>query len=142
MRARARTGRVLRPLAIPLAAVAALLLGCQTPMPDTSEQMSPAEYFQAARDAIGVRNHQAAMDYYRAYLERFPAAAHPDELERNLWAEYEIAFMHHKLDDDQTAIELLGLLVAKYDAEGGEDLPPAPGRLARRVIEELQATEG
>lgn len=142
MRAPARTGRVLRSLAIPLAAGAALLLGCQTPMPDTSERMAPAEYFQAARDAIGQRSYQAAMDYYRAYLERFPASAHPDELERNLWAEYEIAFMHHKLDDDQTAIELLSVLVARYDAEGGEDLPPAPGRLARRVIEELQSAEG
>lgn len=137
-----RTGRILCSLAIPLAAGAALLLGCQTPMPDTSERMSPAEYFQAARDAIGARDYQAAMDYYRVYLERFPAAAHPDELERNLWAEYEIAFMHHKLDDDRTAIELLSLLVARYDGEGGRDLPPAPGRLATRVIEELQTKEG
>ena len=111
-------------------------------MPDPSEQLTAPEYFQAARDSIGQRNFQAAMDYYRAYLERFPASAHPDELERNLWAEYEIAFMHHKLDDDQTAVELLGLLVARYDGEGGDDLPPAPGRLARRVIEELQSAEG
>ena len=124
------------------AAGAALLLSCQTEMPDTSERMSPPEYFQAARDAIGQRNYRAAMEYYQTYLERFPAAAHPDELEHNLWAEYEIAFMHHKLDDDQTAIELLSRLVARYDGEGGEDLPPAPGRLARSVIEELQATEG
>jgi hypothetical protein len=142
MRSAVRTGRILRSLVIPLAAGAAVLLGCQTPMPGTSEEMSPAEYFQAARDAIGVGNYQAAMDYYRVYLERFPAAAHPDDLERNLWAEYEIAFMHHKLDDDQTALELLSLLVARYDGEGGEDLPPAPGRMARRVIEELQTTEG
>ena len=142
MRARAHACRALQSLVVPLAAGAALLLGCQTPMPDSSERMSPAEYFQAARDAIGQRNYQAAMDYYRTYLERFPVTDHPDELESNLWAEYEIAFMHHKLDDDQTAIELLGLLVAKYDGEGGEDLPPAPGRLARRVIEELQTTEG
>lgn len=141
MRAAARAGRVLQSLVVPLAAGAALLLGCQTSMPD-SEQLTAPEYFQAARDSISQRNFQAAMDYYRTYLERFPATAHPDELERNLWAEYEIAFMHHKLDDDQTAVELLRLLVAKYDGEGGEDLPPAPGRLARRVIEELQSAEG
>ena len=138
----ARAGRVLPSLLVPLAAGAALLLGCQTPMPDPSEQLTAPEYFQAARDSVSQRNYRAAMDYYRAYLERFPASAHPDELERNLWAEYEIAFIHHKLDDDQAAIELLGLLVAKYDGEGGEDLPPAPGRLARRVIEELQSAEG
>lgn len=142
MRAPARTCRLLRSLLIPLAAGAALLLGCQTPMPDASELMTAPEYFQAARDASSQRDYQGAMDYYRAYLERFPATADPDELERNLWAEYEIAFMHHKLDDDQAAMELLGLLVAKYDGEGGEDLPPAPGRLARRVIEELQSAEG
>ena len=138
----ARAGRILPPLLVPLAAGAALLLGCQTPMPDPSEQMTAPEYFHAARDSMSQRNYRAAMDYYRAYLGRFPASAHPDELERNLWAEYEIAFMHHKLDDDQTAMELLGLLVARYDGEGGEDLPPAPGRLARRVIEELQSAEG
>ncbi len=142
MHAAARAGRVLQSLVVVLAAGAALLSACQTPMPDPSEQLTAPEYFQAARDSISQRNHQAAMDYYRAYLARFPATAHPDELERNLWAEYEIAFMHHKLDDDQTAIELLGLLVARYDGEGGEDLPPAPGRLARRVIEELQSAEG
>ena len=139
--AAARTRRALRSLLVAASAGAALLMGCQTEMPQTSERMSPPEYFQAARDAIGQRNFQAAMEYYQVYLERFPAAAHPDELEHNLWAEYEIAFMHHKLGDDQTAVELLGRLVARYDGEGGEDLPPAPGRLARRVIEELQATE-
>ena len=139
--AAARTLRALRSLLVAASAGAALLLSCQTEMPQTSERMSPPEYFQTARDAIGQRNFQAAMEYYQIYLERFPAATHPDELERNLWAEYEIAFMHHKLGDDQTAVELLGRLVARYDGEGGEDLPPAPGRLARRVIEELQATE-
>jgi len=142
MRSVPLAGGILRSLVVPLAAGAALLLGCQTPMPAASERMNPAEYFQAARDATGQRNYQGAMDYYRAYLERYPAAIHPDELERNLWAEYEIAFMHHKLDDDQTAIELLSVLVARYDGEGGADLPPAPGRLARRVIEELETTEG
>ena len=136
------TRRPLRSLLIAASAGAALLVSCQTPMPDTSEPMTPPEYFQAARDAIGRRLYQEAMDYYQVYLDQFPAAVHPDELERNLWAKYEIAFLHHKLGDDQTAIALLSQLVARYDGEGGEDLPPATGRLARRVIEELQATDG
>ena len=117
-----------------------LLAGCQTSMPITDD-LSPPELFQAARDAVGQRDYRSAMEYYRIFLERFPTADYPDELERNLWAEYEIAFMHHKLGDDRTAAELLGRLIARYDGEGGEDLPPAPGRLARRVVEELEAQE-
>ena len=35
-----RAGRVLPSLLVPLAAGAALLLGCQTPMPDPSEQLT------------------------------------------------------------------------------------------------------
>ena len=136
------TQRRVRSLLIAASAGASLLLGCQTPVLEITDQMHPPEFFQAARTAVGQRNYQVAIEYYWFYLERFPAAAYPDELERNLWAEYEIAFMHHKLAEDQNAIELLGQLVAKYDGEGGEDLPPAQGRLARRVLEELQATEG
>ena len=133
--ARARSG--LRPLVIALAAGAALLLSCQTPAPVMTEQMSAPEYFQAAREAVSQRNFAAAMAFYEVYLERFPAADHPQEAERNLWAEYESAFLYHKLGDDETAIALLGELVAQYDAEGGDDLPPAPDRLAQRVIDEL-----
>ena len=117
-----------------------LLSSCQTPMPITDD-MNPPEFFQAARHAVAQRDYRSAMEYYRVYLERFPAAGYPGELERNLWAEYEIGFMHHKLGDDRTAAELLGRLIARYDGEGGEDLPPAPGRLARRVVEELEAPE-
>lgn len=115
-----------------------LLLSCQTPAQITDD-MSPPEFFQAARDAVAQRDYGSAMRYYQVYLERFPAAEDPAEMEGNLWAEYEIAFLHHKLGDDATAAELLGRLIARYDGEGGEDLPPAPGRLARRVVEELEA---
>lgn len=117
-----------------------LLLSCQTPTQITDD-MSPPEFFQAARDAVAQRDYRSAMRYYQVYLERFPAEEDPAELEGNLWAEYEIAFMHHKLGDDRTAAELLGRLIAQYDGEGGEDLPPAPGRLARRVVEEMEAPE-
>ena len=114
MGAAARAGRVLPSLLVPLAAGAALLLGCQTPMPDPSEQTEP-------RPSISRRPATPSVNgtFRQRWATTGPTwsvsrpAAHPDELERNLWAEYEIAFMHHKLDDDQTAVELLGLLVAK-----------------------------
>ena len=129
--------RATRSLLITLAAGAVLITSCQTPAPVIMEQMTPPEYFQAARDAAARRNHPAAMAFYQTYLERYPAADHPQETKRNLWAEYEIAFLYHKLGDDGTAIALLGALIAKYDAEGGDKLPQAPGRLAQRVIDEL-----
>lgn len=132
-----RRSALARLLIAALAASAALLLSCKTPPPVITEGMSPPEYFQAAREALSKRNLAAAMDLYKAYMEWFPAADHPQEAERNLWAEYEIAFLYHKLGDDSTAIELLNELIAKYNAEGGDALPPAPGRLAQRVVDEL-----
>lgn len=126
-------------LLIALVASSALITSCQTPAPVIMDQMTPPEYFQAARGAVAQRDHATALIFYQTYIERFPAENYPQEIKRNLWAEYEIAFLYHKLGDDETALTLLSEIVAKYDAEGGDKLPQAPGRLAQRVIDELSS---
>ena len=131
--------RAIRPFLVALAASLSLLAACQTPAPVIHEQMTPLEFFQAAREASALHHHTVAMTFYETYLKRFPATDHPQEAKRNLWAEYEIAFLHYKQGDDETAIALLNQLIAKYESTSNTALPQAPIKLARRVIEELNS---
>ena len=60
-----------------------------------------------------------------------------NNLEKNLWASYEIAFLHHKMGDDQKAIELFDKLIAKYNSTKAKNWPVAPKILAQKVKEEI-----
>ena len=120
-----------------LAALPIFCIACQTTNVVVPEGLSPVELFQAAQEASSQRNHRAAMQYYQTYLERFPLEENPEQLDRNLWAAYEIAFLHHKLGDDRLATELLTALVQRYDT-GPPNMPPAQRILALRVLEEIE----
>ena len=92
-------------------------------------ELSPAEYFQKANEAADTKNFQLAIKYYQAFKKRFP-----DDIERNLWAEYEIAFAHYKMGELENAIELFNQLIAKYDdANAAAGYPSAPKALAEKV---------
>jgi hypothetical protein len=117
-------------------ALVAALSACQT-IVDIPPDLSPAGFFQAAQDASSGRNPRAAMAYYEEFRVRF--GDDPNELARLLWADYEVAFLHHKLGDDARAVNLLRELIDHYADSTSADWPVGPETLARRVLAELEA---
>ena len=109
-----------------IACIGLFMIGCQSTVDPLEEDLNKKEYFQKAIEASDSRNYKLALRYYEVFKEKFP-----DDRDGNLWAAYEIAFLHHKLGDDDMAVELFDQLLARYETEQG--LPPAPRILAERV---------
>lgn len=120
-----------RLVALLILAVAALAAsGCRSTVDPLSQELSPDQYLQRAIEASDKDNYRLAMRYYEAFQAKYPG-----DVERSLWASYEIAVLHHKLGNDDKAIELLDNVLARYEkpAEGSAALPPGPRVLAAKV---------
>jgi len=113
-----------------------ILLSCQTTVKEIPPNLSPAELFQKAQDASEKGNYTLSMEYYETFQKRYP-----DNLEKNLWASYEIAFLYHKMGKDKTAVKLFNELLNKYATQGKKDWPEAPKILAQKVRDELLKKE-
>ena len=109
-------------LALSVAALAAF--GCRTTVDPLEQELTPDQYFQRAIEASDRDNYRLAMRYYEAFQAKYP-----DDLQRNIWASYEIAFLHHKLGNDDKCIEMIDALLAKYENRG-RGRSRAPGRAA------------
>ena len=128
--------RVATTAALAAAAVAsALIAACQT-LPQIPAALTAAEFFQRAQDASSSQSYRAALSYYEEFRIRF--SDDRAEVPRLVWADYEVAFLHHKLGNDALAIEQLEALLTRYgNAEAG-DWQRGPETLARRVLVELR----
>jgi outer membrane protein assembly factor BamD (BamD/ComL family) len=115
--------------------VSLVLLGaCRTSPSAIEENLTPAGYFQRAQDAADQGEYSSAIQYYTLFQQR-----HPEDRERGAWADYEIAFLYHRMGRDGEALTLLATLLDRYEKEGNS-LPPAPRILAVRLkarIEEI-----
>ena len=115
-----------------------LLASCASSPDDLTAEITPAEYFQRAQEATAAKDFGGAMAWYDAFRERYAEDPTPGQQNLLLWAEYEVAFLHHKMGDDRTAVRLLGELVDRYETPEAATYAPAPRILALRVINELQ----
>jgi outer membrane protein assembly factor BamD (BamD/ComL family) len=122
-----------------IAAAVSLLLVCSSVPDEIEEGLTPMEYFQRAQEASDAGRYQLSMAYYEKFQEQYP-----EERDRNIWAEYEIALLYHKMGKDRIAVERFEALLARYDSEE-PDLPEGPRILAEkvktRIEEELAAEE-
>ena len=108
--------------------------GCQTVPSEIPPDLSPADYFQKAQEASDAGKFELALKYYGSFLERYP-----EERDRGLWARYEIALLHSKLNDETTALRLLDELLAQYAGDDAALLPQGPRILAEKIKAKLQA---
>ncbi|MBN2532969.1 MAG: tetratricopeptide repeat protein [Spirochaetales bacterium] len=106
--------------------------GCVTRIDPYKEEISSVEIFQKAYEATDIRNYSLAISYYKAFMERFP-----DDRKGCIWAQYEIAFLHHKMGKDDKAVELFNELLKKYEEEDGVLLPEAPRILSEKVMKAI-----
>lgn len=115
-----------------------VLLGitaCQSAPEFIPEDLQPREYFQLAQEAVVERqDYDTALFYYQTFLKRFP-----DNIQRTVEAEYEIAFIRYKQNDPSAGV-LFADLLARYEAEGAELLPGWPRVLAEKLSEKISAS--
>src|SRR4030042_2067217 len=107
-------------LLLVIAAVWLTSSSCASEPPVFTDSMKPEDYFQRAQERAEKRDYSNAITYYYKCKEKFP-----DNLEKNIWASYEIAFLYHKMRDDAKAIELLDGVIALYSQDRGSVLPKA-----------------
>mgnify|MGYP006304318811 FL=1 len=110
-------------LTLMTAAVVVLFVACES-VPEPAEipqDLSTQEYFQTAQEAVDQRHYETALVYYRTFLDRYP-----DDTENRIAARYEIAFLHYKMEDYDTAKRLFEELLARYEGEEGEEGEETP----------------
>ena len=123
---------------VAIAALASLLLVCSSVPEEIEEGLTPMEYFQRAQEASDSGRYALSMAYYEKFQEQYP-----EEQDRNVWAEYEIALLYHKMGKNQVALERFEALLERYES-GEPNLPDGPKILAEKVkvrIEQMLAAE-
>ena len=123
---------------VAVAALASALMVCSSVPEDIEEDLTPMEYFQRAQEASDAGRYALSMAYYEKFQEQYP-----QERDRNVWAEYEIAMLYHKMGKNKIALERFEALLERYES-GEPDLPEGPMILAEKVkvrVEEILAKE-
>jgi outer membrane protein assembly factor BamD (BamD/ComL family) len=116
-----------------------LIVSCTSvPAPeDIPEDLSPMEYFQRAQEAVAQRNdYDTAMVYYQTYKER-----HPEDLQGNVEADYEIAFLHYKKGEYAAAKSMFSEIISRYETGQASRLKEWPLILSRKVLAKIEASE-
>jgi tetratricopeptide (TPR) repeat protein len=114
-----------------------LLCTCTSAPPEIEPGLQPREYFQRAQDASEADKYKLAVYYYEAFLE-----AYPEERDRGLWAEYEIALLYEKMGELKQSLRLCDALLARYLSADAQDYPPGPQILAEKVKARIEAALG
>ncbi|MFO8065467.1 MAG: tetratricopeptide repeat protein [Spirochaetia bacterium] len=121
-------------LIVILLAGALVLAACET-VPEPSEipeDLTTQEYFQRAQEAMDDQHYETSMVYYETFLER-----HPDDTENRMAARYEIAFLHYKMGEYDTAEQQFEDILARYE-ESDEQLPEWVRVLSEKLIEKIE----
>ena len=126
-----KSARIVAFFLVALAAVA--LCSCATKPAVIPEGLSAAEIFQRAQDAADRNDFALGISYYSLVEKSFP-----DDKDHIAWASYEIAFLYHKMGQNDLALKLANELLARY-AAAGDTLPAAPQVLAQNLKKRLEA---
>lgn len=110
-----------------------LAAACKTTPVVIPDDMNPAEFFQKAQEASNNGKYDTALTYYNTFLERYP-----DDLQRRIEAEYEIAFIAYKRNDTEKAKQLFTELIDKYKSDASQILPAWPRIMSEKILKEIE----
>lgn len=88
---------------------------------------------QRAQNAMEVKNFELALNYYNIVKEKYP-----DDMEKFVWASYKIAFIYHKMKDDEKALILFNELLELYETDIDNSYPQNPKILALNVMSNIE----
>lgn len=112
-----------------------VLLSCNTVPSEIDPDLTQAELIQRAQEAADEENFDAAIAYYQTVLDRFP-----DDLDAVATARYEIAFVHYKRGEMDTARAGFTELLEFYDSTDVA-IMEWPRVLATTLLEEMESDE-
>lgn len=121
---------VLRRTGFLVGAILLLFAACESVPDEIPEDLSPAEMFQRAQEAVDESHWDTALRYYEEFILRYP-----DERGMIVEAEYEIAFITYKKEQYQDALDKFRAILADYEADNSGELPEWPEILSLRLIE-------
>lgn len=107
-----------------------MLAGCQTTPETIPPDLSQAEMFQRAQEAVDNENWDLALRYYEEFVSRYS-----DNAGAVAEARYEIAFIAYKRGEYALAVERFEALIADYEADTSGALPDWPLVLSQRLLE-------
>lgn len=112
----------------------ALLLfsACQTELPEIPEDLSQPEFFQRAQDAADENKWEVSLHYYETFIDRYP-----NDEDNVVAAEYEIAFIHYKMEEYRRSRELFEQLLQKYEEDEENTLPAWPEILSEKILQKV-----
>lgn len=111
-----------------------LFSACQSTDIEIDENMTPGEFFQEAQSAsTDFKDYKKALLYYNTFIERFP-----EEPLLVIEAEFEIAILYYKLEDDETALKLFNGIIDKYQQPEAAMLPAWPEILSKKMIDIIE----
>ena len=107
---------------------------CQTADIEIPENLTPGEFFQEAQTASSeYKDYEKALLYYNTFIERYP-----DKPLLLIEAEYEIALLYYKMEDNETALKLFNGILEKYDGPEAAVLPAWPEVLSKKLIDIIE----
>lgn len=106
-----------------------VLAACQSVPKEIPTSLSEREYFQLAYQDSDGGNYAGALAYYDTFLKRYPKDA-----DRDVEAQYEIAFLFFKKNDLVKSRDLFTQLVDRYKEKDADSLPRWPLVLSNKLI--------
>ena len=117
-------------------AAALLAFSCATGPVTIPENLSPAELIQRAQEASDRNRFEISLQYYETLIERFPF-----DIDNIIAAEYEIAFIHYKQKNYETAKAEFTELLERYNTPDEELLPPQFKILSLKIMDKIEEIE-
>ncbi|MDR1804126.1 MAG: hypothetical protein LBQ94_11035 [Treponema sp.] len=117
-------------------AAALVVFSCATGPAVVPENLSPAELIQRAQEASDRNRYEVSLQYYQAIIERFPF-----DIDNIIAAEYEIAFIHYKQKQYETAKAEFNDLLERYNTPDEALLPPSFKILSLKIMEKIEEIE-
>ena len=111
-----------------------IMASCASTPGVIDEILNPAELFQLAQEASNNKDYDKALQYYNVFVKNYP-----EDIQRLVEAEYEIAFIAYKQGELVKAKELFTDLLDRYSGEGASVLPGWPMILSRKLLKEIEA---
>lgn len=113
-----------------LTLILAAVLSCATLSREIPSDITAGELFQKGQDAYNEYDDlETAVYFYEEYLSRFP-----DDMQKVVEVEYEIAFIYYKEKQYDEAETRLLKLIDRYSDESAQLLPVWPLTLAEQLV--------
>ncbi len=120
-------------ITIPVILIFLLASACKSAPPVNYNSLNKAEFFQKAQEASNKGDYEIALAYYNHFLAKYP-----DDIQKGIEADYEIAFIAYKQHDYKKANRLFSDILDKYSTDAAQVLPAWPKILSQEILKEIK----